>query len=150
MKARKQHPVASCLFAIATLCGGQSAWGSEMVYQPVNPSFGGSPLNGAWLLNSANAQNRHTAPSTGSAYSGYTAPTALETFNQRLQSMILDRLATSITGNVFESNGGLTPGTVETTNFSISIVDIGNGMLRITTTDKATGAATTFEVNNNP
>lgn len=151
MKAQKHRLVAGGIATVAALCCLEPVWATELVYQPVNPSFGGSPLNGGWLLNSANAQNGHTAPSSGgSASGGYKAPTALETFNQRLQSMILDRLATSITGNVFDNNGELRPGTVDTTNFSISIVDIGNGMLRITTTDKATGASTTFEVNNNP
>lgn len=31
---------------------------SELVYTPVNPSFGGSPLNGQWLLGYAGAQNK--------------------------------------------------------------------------------------------
>jgi curli production assembly/transport component CsgF len=33
-----------------------SASASEMVYHPVNPTFGGSPLNGAALLSQAQAQ----------------------------------------------------------------------------------------------
>lgn len=134
---------------VACLCVSHLAWAGELVYQPINPSFGGNPLNGSVLLNSANAQNSHTAPSN-SSYGGYKTPSALETFNQRLQSMILDRLATSITGSVFDSNGNLIPGTVETSNFSIKIVDLGNGMLKITTTDKTTGASTSFEINNTP
>ncbi len=135
---------------LASLSAPLTVAAGEMVYQPINPSFGGNPLNGSVLLNSANAQNKHTAPSSGSAYSGYKTPSALETFNLRLQSMILDRLATSITGSVFDSNGNLIPGTVETSNFSINIVDLGNGMLKITTVDKTTGASTSFEVNNTP
>ena len=31
---------------------------SELVYTPVNPSLGGSPLNGQWLLGYAGAQNK--------------------------------------------------------------------------------------------
>jgi hypothetical protein len=29
---------------------------SELVYRPVNPSFGGDPLNGNWLLSQSTAQ----------------------------------------------------------------------------------------------
>jgi curli production assembly/transport component CsgF len=124
------------------------ALATEIVHTPVNPSFGGNPLNGPVLLNSANAQNHYTA-SAGSL--GYTAPTALDTFNQRLQSMILDRIANSITGNLFDSTTGkLIPGTVETSAFTISIVQLPNNLLQITTTDKATGATTTFQVSNAP
>ena len=123
---------------------------TEMVYSPVNPSFGGSPLNGPVLLNSANAQNKHKEPVSNSTYAGYKAPTALDTFNQRLQSMILDRMANQITGSLFDSTGGLHPGVVETSSFKIAIVDLGNGMMLITTTDKTTGASTTFEISNAP
>ena len=129
------------------LCYLHPSQATELIYTPNNPSFGGNPLNGPVLLNSANAQNRHTAPVESSAY---TPMSALDTFNQRLQSMVLDRMATSITGSVFDSNGNLIPGTINTDNFSISIVDISGGMLRITTTDKVTGASNSFEVRSTP
>lgn len=32
------------------------AFASELVYRPINPSFGGDPLNGNWLLSQATAQ----------------------------------------------------------------------------------------------
>ncbi|WP_445947201.1 curli assembly protein CsgF, partial [Shewanella sp.] len=34
-----------------------STQATELIYTPVNPSFGGSPLNGSFLLNKAQAQN---------------------------------------------------------------------------------------------
>lgn len=34
---------------------------TELVYTPINPAFGGSPFNGQWLLNSAQAQNKFEA-----------------------------------------------------------------------------------------
>ncbi len=33
-----------------------AASASELVYKPINPSFGGDPLNGNWLLSQATAQ----------------------------------------------------------------------------------------------
>lgn len=38
------------------------AWGGNMVFQFVNPNFGGNPNNGAYLLNSAQAQNSYKDP----------------------------------------------------------------------------------------
>ena len=35
-------------------------------------------------------------------------------------------------------------------NHDIAIVDLGNGLLQITTTDKTTGASTTFQISNQP
>lgn len=123
---------------------------TEIVYVPNNPSFGGSPLNGPVLLNSANAQNRHTDPAVNRALSALGARTSLDQFNQRLQSLILDRIATSISGNLFDVNGNLQPGTIDTSGFSITIIDQGGGMLLITTTDKTTGASTSFQISNAP
>jgi curli production assembly/transport component CsgF len=34
-----------------------AAQASQLIYRPVNPSFGGDPNNGSWLLSSANAQS---------------------------------------------------------------------------------------------
>jgi curli production assembly/transport component CsgF len=134
------------VFAIWTLLVTTTpAAATEIVYTPVNPSFGGSPLNGPVLLNSANAQNHYAAPSGGST--GYSPPSALQNFNQQLEAMILSRIATSVTGSLFDSTGKLKPGTVDTSAFTVTVVDLGAGLLRITTTDKATGATTTFDVN---
>ena len=49
------HKALGTLLASLLLSTGASA--TELVYTPVNPSFGGSPLNGAWLLGNAQAQN---------------------------------------------------------------------------------------------
>lgn len=35
---------------------GSAAFASELVYRPTNPSLGGDPLNGNWLLSQATAQ----------------------------------------------------------------------------------------------
>lgn len=123
---------------------------TEIVYVPTNPSFGGSPLNGPVLLNSANVQNRHTDPAASRALTALGPRSSLEQFNQRLQSMILDRISTSISGSLFDVNGNLQPGTVDTSGFSITIVDQGGGVLLITTTDKTTGASTSFQISTAP
>ena len=114
---------------------------SSLVYTPVNPSFGGSPLNGSILLNSATAQNTIKDPDLGE-----TEETALDEFNTRLQRSLLSRLTSSIAGNFISDDGSLIPGQTITDDFVIDVVDEGDGSIRVTTTDRNTGDATTFIV----
>lgn len=121
-----------------------SVQASELVYVPVNPSFGGNPLNGPVLLNQANAQNKFTEHSSSSAS---TANSTLTQFNSMLQSAILSRVSSAVTSSIVGTDGKLTPGVVETTDFTISIVNLSPGLLQITTTDKTTGQTTSFQIN---
>lgn len=41
----------------AALSAADAASASPLTYQPNNPSFGGSPLNGSWLLQQGTAEN---------------------------------------------------------------------------------------------
>lgn len=60
---RKNHPLQAALAAIAA-CSFLSApaTAAQLIYTPVNPSFGGNPLNGSYLLQSAQAQKRYSYP----------------------------------------------------------------------------------------
>lgn len=116
---------------------------TELVYTPVNPSFGGSPLNGSTLLSAAQAQNKTKDPD---ADLGKDKQTPLQQFNESLQRSVLGRLAAAATSNILGPNGQLIPGTVETGDFVITISDVGGGVLNVVTTDKTTGASTSFEV----
>lgn len=121
-----------------------AAWASEMVYVPVNPNFGGSPLNGSNLLSQAQAQNKSKDPDADQN----SKQTALQQFNDSLQRAVLGRVASALTSNIVGPDGKLIPGTIETSDFIINIVDAGNGSLTVTTTDKVTGSSTSFEVGN--
>jgi len=124
---------------LSALCGNVNA--SELVYTPNNPSFGGNPLNGPVLLNQATAQNEFKEPTTSSEQ------TALTQFNTMLQSAILSRVSSAVTSSIVSTDGSLIPGTVETTDFRISITNLQSGLLQIVTTDKTTGQTTQFQVN---
>lgn len=135
--------IAIALPAVLAAVGFFSANATELVYTPVNPAFGGSPLNGSVLLNAAQSQNKHRDPDDLSTQLRDRTP--LEQFNDSLQRSVLSQLASAATSSVM-SNGKLIPGTVQTGDFKIVIADMGGGMLQITTTDKVTGASTTFQV----
>lgn len=116
---------------------------TEIVYAPVNPSFGGSPLNGSVLLNAAQAQNNHKDPDLSAEQSR----SPLNQLNDTLQRLVVSRIASAAASRVVGNNGTLRPGTVETTDFIIVIEAIPDtGRLRITTTEKLTGQSTSFEV----
>lgn len=145
MKTETSRPYACGLAALA-IAAPLSA--TELVYAPVNPVFGGNPLNGPTLLGIAQAINQHTGdssqPTLGAA--GFGTQSSLEQFNQILQRTILGRVAAATSSSIVGTDGQLVPGSLETTDFRISIVDLGGGLLQIETIDKLTGASTSFQV----
>lgn len=116
---------------------------TEIVYRPVNPAFGGDPLNGPVLLNSANAQNSHKDASASA--SGVSPFSSLQQFTSALQNSILARVAGAVSSQVVDASGNLIPGIFTIGNIRVSVVS-GVGVLKITTTDLSTGQSTTFEV----
>ncbi|MGH8389223.1 MAG: curli assembly protein CsgF [Pseudomonas sp.] len=109
---------------------------TELVYTPVNPSFGGNPLNGTWLLNNAQAQNDYDDPDLKSRAT--TGTSALERFSAQLQSRLLGQLLDNI-------NNGNT-GSLSTDAFIVNVVD-DSGALTIEVTDRATGEISEIKVN---
>ena len=119
---------------------------SELVYHPYNPSFGGSPLNGSVLLNSAIATRKHKAPDIDSDRFGIEDQTPLDRLNETLERLVVTNMASAASSAILNDRGNFVPGTLETENFIITVVDIGGGMLSVTTYDKASGNSTTLEV----
>jgi len=72
------------------LSAGASA--TELVYTPINPSFGGSPLNGAWLLGNAQAQNSKKDPDALDRSSLLGKQSTLDRFTSQLESRLLNDL----------------------------------------------------------
>lgn len=129
---------------LALLFGGAiaPASASELTYVPISPQFGGHPNTGAALLNQAQATNKHKDVSP------FSQQTSLQQFNDALSRSIMSQLASAATSSIIGPNGRLVPGTIQTGNFRVTIVDTGGGTLTITTTDLVTGASTTFIVGN--
>jgi curli production assembly/transport component CsgF len=119
---------------------------TELVYVPLNPAFGGNPLNGPVLLGTAQATNRHKDPAAVDSAALFAKQTPLQQFTDMLERSVLAQLSAAATADVMGSGGKLKPGTVETGNFRIDIVDAGSGVLIITATDKVTGASTSFQI----
>lgn len=94
---------------LALLTVAQARAGS-LVYQPVNPSFGGSPLNGAWLQAEAAAQNdaqrsaQRDQQLFSAAQNNANTKTPGQIFAQQLQTQIYSSLANQITQALFGEN----------------------------------------------
>jgi len=128
------------IVASATLIGASA---TEMIYTPINPSFGGNPNHGPMLLSAAQAQNGYKDPSITVAVD----LTPLQQFNQSLQRSVLSRLSAAATTSLIGSGGQLIPGVIDTGNYHIVISDLGSGILQVSTTDKTTGENVMFQVN---
>ncbi len=114
---------------------GMSAAATEMVYAPINPSFGGNPNNAPGLLSIAQVQNGNRAPVVVSA----AVPlTAVEKFSASLNSLILNRLASETMATLFGTSSLLKAGTYTAGDFTVTITQPDSSSnLKIVTTDKA-------------
>jgi curli production assembly/transport component CsgF len=74
----------------------------QLVYQPVNPAFGGNPMNYGWLLESAGIQNEHTPDRDDGALLDTLTPA--ERFVQSLQSRLLFAVSDQIVNAIFGEN----------------------------------------------
>ena len=132
---RPQQKTTGMLLAGLLLSAGASA--TELVYTPVNPSFGGSPLNGAWLLGNAQAQNNKQDPDAIDR-SSLAGTSALDRFTSQLES----RLLADLLNKMDDPNGG----SLITDDFIVNVVNL-DGNLTVEITDRLTGEVSEIIVN---
>lgn len=111
---------------------------SEIVYRPINPSFGGNPLNSNHLQGLANAQKsfKETEDSSGQ--------TPTERFLSMLQSRLYSSLAAQVSEAIFGENAQPT-GTIVFDDQQVSFINTGTE-IQITVTNFATGQVTNIVV----
>lgn len=104
---------AAVVALVAGLIMAPVAGADELRYHPVNPSFGGSPFNGANLLNNAQEQRQFDAPEKPRA-------SALEEFQDNvtraLMSDISRKISDQILGEDAKDSGTFSVGST-TVNF---------------------------------
>ncbi|WP_300392635.1 curli assembly protein CsgF [Henriciella sp.] len=130
---------AFALFAAAGLAAGAQAFAQELVYTPVNPSFGGDSFNSSHLIGIANAQNDYDDPDGRSS-----RDSQADQFIRQLQS----RLLSSLAGEVNEAIFGENPQDEGTITFGDQIIEFvrGVGSVHLTITDLSTGTVTEIEI----
>lgn len=120
------------LFAASPACA------SDLVYQPINPSFGGNPFNSSHLLGVANAINNYKDPKAT------TSSDPAQQFLRTLQSRLLSTLASQITDIIFGENAQ-EAGTIK---FGDQQISFARGLTEITLTivNDADGTSTEIVV----
>lgn len=98
VKSLHRGGAASAICGLALLGSAGSACASDLVYTPINPSFGGNPFNSQHLLGIANAINQYRDPATANA----SDPT--QQFLRTLQGRLLSSLAGQIDELIFGEN----------------------------------------------
>ena len=132
-------------FAVLLMClvACPAGLAGELVWTPVNPSFGGNAINGAWMLSQANAQNKFLDKSSSSSSS------ALDDFQSRLESQVLFRLASDILDVAYGNDTGLleteTEEVVEVGTYTVTITEL-NDKIKVNMIDTSTGGSTTVEI----
>lgn len=132
---------------IFIICTGP-CWATQLVYEPVNPSFGGNPLNGNFLLGQAESQNKHKDDKNspiGSTAGYQRDPMAY--FEESLVRRILNELANNIVESSFSSDGSsqIQDGHYQFGDYVIDIVNFGD-VVSVSITDLGTGNSTIVEV----
>ncbi|MGR5062154.1 curli assembly protein CsgF [Photobacterium sp. DNB22_13_2] len=120
--------------SIGIACFSLNALATELTYRPINPSFGGNPLNSNHLLGIANAINDHKNPDASSILDE-------QSDLDRLAASLESRLISQLLSDVGNGNTGQ----LATDDFLLNIVD-NNGELTIQITDKETGESSTIQV----
>lgn len=108
----------------------------EMKYQPVNPNFGGSPLNGSFLMGNATAQRQYSAP--------VKKKDPVEEFSRQIQASLLNRISREISDAILGEDAK------DSGHFSVGGTEVDfervDGMISVTIKDPRTGGSTVIEL----
>jgi curli production assembly/transport component CsgF len=121
--------------AFITLTATDAVWAGSIIYTPTNPSFGGNPLNGSWLLQQGQAQNDYAQKQQQQQTTGASL-TPGQVFAQQLKSQLYSSLANKITEAIFGANAQ-TSGTFSFEGTTITYQLVG-GNIQITINDGQT------------
>jgi curli production assembly/transport component CsgF len=113
---------------------------TELVWTPVNPSFGGLAYNADWLLASANAQNKYADQQQSTS----TAGDLIQDFKTNVQRQVLSRLADRIIGKAFGEEG-LDEGFYDLGDFTVNVGTDVTG-INVVLIDKTRGSQTTIQI----
>lgn len=121
---------------------------SELTYMPVNPNFGGSPLNGSFLLNEATVNNSQFL--TNPANKQGTAHTSAQTSSQQqiiqeLQQAAVNSVLSEVAAQISQGLRTQQSGTYTIGGEIISFQTAGS-VINISITDAATGGVTKIQI----
>lgn len=112
-----------------------SAFAGDLVYQPINPSFGGDPFVGSYLLSKAQSQDTNTDPDARRSQPLSSTARLVQSLESRLISQLISDVG----------SGDIGEGSFDSDEFGVVVRDNG-GQLTVQVVDKVTGDVTTINV----
>ncbi len=127
-------------FALAYAAVSGQAYGQDILFKPINPSFGGNSFNSSHLLATAEAQKKKEEKKAT------TRPTQSNSdrFIRLLESRLYSSLATAVSEAIF-GDAAKPNGTIKFDDQEVSFVNAG-GQITLTITDFSTGQVTNITV----
>ncbi len=124
--------------ALALLSLASPALAQDLRYEPINPSFGGNPLNSSHLQGVASSQNKYKDPTAVNSQD------PAQQFVRALQSRLLSGLASQVSDAIFGNN----PQDSGTITFGTQTIDFFRGIddVQLTITDTALGTVTNISI----
>jgi len=143
MKSLLMYVVCSIVCGLLLLPAGV-ATATELVWVPINPSFGGYAGNASWLMAQAEAQNDHIEE-----VEPYASPVTdpMEDFKNNLNRQLFSRLSSLLLDEAFgesDPENPLEPGIYTVGDYTIEITT--NGHITVVMTDNITGNSTTITI----
>jgi curli production assembly/transport component CsgF len=116
----------------------------ELVHNFVNPSFGGNPLNGSYLLSNASAQNdyKDSQTTTSKKKTTTSSSSSAQVFAQQVDRLVTAALASRLVSNAFGVDPNALPDTISTLNTGLNTITVTptETGTEVTIVDNATGA----------
>lgn len=119
--------------ALGALACASPAAADDIKYKPVNPSFGGNPFTGNFLIDLARIQNPYEEPVD-----------PIAEFEESLTRRLLARAAGEIEDRIFGEDPE-NEGTIPLDDLTISFERVGD-IIILTITDLVTGGVTVIEI----
>jgi curli production assembly/transport component CsgF len=125
--------------ALLTVISCSAPASADLLYKPINPSFGGDAFNSNHLQGLAASQNQHKESTSGAS-----SQTNTERFLAMLESRLYSSLASQVADAIFGENAQPS-GTLQFDDQQISFSNDGTS-IRLTVTDFTTGQVTNIVI----
>jgi curli production assembly/transport component CsgF len=115
---------------------------SELVYTPINPSFGGNPLNASMLMNKAQSQNKHKAHTIEKTYADRLQESLERSYINKIVREITDlAFGEDPTDNVFGQDSTFISG-----DYEIKMITSNSDSITVQISNLINGEVVTIEV----
>ena len=129
------------IFLIVFIHIGMTLSAQQLVYEPVNPAFGGDSFNYSWLISSAQLQDQLTDPNAPTSSS---LSSSFDSFERSLNRQLLSQLSRNLITDQFGEDG-LSDGSYSIGGLEVEVISDLDG-ITISVLDTETGEQTQVSI----